>query len=99
MRKKTQKDSQSNNDFDVLSKEDFGFISSKSRAVLLKTPTGARNLMIIIGLFFIFFLIWASLAETEEITSGQGRVIPEKKLHSLQSFEGGVISELFVNVG
>ena len=99
MRKKTQKDSQSNKDFDVLSKEDFGFISSKSRAVLLKTPTGARNLMIIIGLFFIFFLIWASLAETEEITSGQGRVIPEKKLHSLQSFEGGVISELFVNVG
>ena len=99
MRKKIQKDSQSSNDFDVLSKEDFGFISSKSRAVLLKTPTGARNLMIIIGLFFVFFLIWASLAETEEITSGQGRVIPEKKLHSLQSFEGGVISELFVNVG
>ena len=99
MRKKIQKDSQFSNDFDVLSKEDFGFISSKSRAVLLKTPTGARNLMIIIGLFFIFFLIWASFAETEEITSGQGRVIPEKKLHSLQSFEGGVISELFVNVG
>ena len=99
MKKNTKRDSQSNNDFDILSKEDFGFISSKSRAILLKSPTGARNLMIIIGLFFIVFLVWASLAETEEITTGQGRVIPEKKLHSLQSFEGGVISELFVNVG
>ena len=99
MKKNTKRDSQSNNDFDILSKEDFGFISSKSRAILLKSPTGARNLMIIIGLFFIVLLVWASLAETEEITTGQGRVIPEKKLHSLQSFEGGVISELFVNVG
>ena len=31
MRKKIQKDSQSSNDFDVLSKEDFGFISKRFR--------------------------------------------------------------------
>ena len=94
-----KKDSKKINDFDMLSKQDFGFISSKSKAILLKTPVGARNLMIIIGLFFLFALIWASFAETEEITTGTGRVVPEKKLHSLQSLEGGIISELFVNVG
>ena len=83
-----KKDSKKINDFDMLSKQDFGFISSKSKAILLKTPVGARNLMIIIGLFFLFALIWASIAETEEITTGTGRVVPEKKLHSLQSLEG-----------
>ena len=99
MKKNTQKISKSNNEFDILSKQDFDFISSKSRAILLKSPAGARNLMIIIGLFFISLLVWASFAETEEITTAEGRVVPEKKLHSLQSFEGGVVSELFVNVG
>jgi len=99
MKKNTQKVSKSNNEFDILSKQDFDFISSKSRAILLKSPAGARNLMIIIGLFFISLLVWASFAETEEITTAEGRVVPEKKLHSLQSFEGGVVSELFVNVG
>ena len=51
MKKNTQKVSKSNNEFDSLSKQEFDFISSKSKAILLKSPAGARNLMIIIGLF------------------------------------------------
>jgi len=99
MKKDNKKITPSNDDFDILAEEDFDFISSKSKALLLKAPVGARYLMIAIGVFFVFFLIWAAISETEEITTGHGRVIPEKKLHLLQSIEGGVVSELFVNVG
>ncbi len=99
MKKDNQKVTFTKEDLDILAQEDFDFISSKSKALLLKTPVGARYLMISIGLFLLFFLIWITFAETEEITTGFGRAIPETELHELHSMEGGIISELYVKAG
>ncbi|MGY8844889.1 MAG: HlyD family type I secretion periplasmic adaptor subunit [Gammaproteobacteria bacterium] len=99
MKKDNEESIQNAEDFDMLAREDFDFISSKSKAILLKSPAGARNLMLVIGVFFIIFIIWASYAETDEMTKAIGKVVPEKKLHILQSLEGGIISEIFVKVG
>jgi len=40
---------------------------------------------------------WASLFELDEITRGQGKVIPSSREQVIQSLDSGVISEMFVH--
>ncbi len=44
-------------------------------------------------------LLWASLAHVEEVTRGDGKVIPSKQLQVVQSLDGGVVSEILVSEG
>lgn len=44
-------------------------------------------------------LIWASLFELDEITRGQGKVIPSSREQVIQSLDSGVLSEMFVREG
>jgi adhesin transport system membrane fusion protein len=44
-------------------------------------------------------LLWAGLAHVEEITRGEGRVIPSRQLQVLQALDGGVVSEILVKEG
>lgn len=46
------------------------------------------------GLFW-----WASWAEIDEVTRGQGKVIPSKSVQMIQSLEGGILEEFFVEEG
>ena len=42
---------------------------------------------------------WASFFELDEITRGQGKVIPSSREQVIQSLDSGVISEMFVREG
>jgi adhesin transport system membrane fusion protein len=44
-------------------------------------------------------LIWASLFELDEITRGQGKVIPTSREQVIQSLDSGVLAELMVREG
>ena len=52
-----------------------------------------------IMLFFIIFMIWASISEVEEVVRGSGKVVPSGKTKILQNFEGGIIAEIKVSEG
>jgi membrane fusion protein, adhesin transport system len=45
------------------------------------------------------FVAWAAYAELEEVTRGQGRVIPASKEQVIQSMETGVLTALLVREG
>lgn len=45
------------------------------------------------------FVLWAARAELEEITRGNGRVIPSSREQVIQSLETGVLTELLVREG
>lgn len=42
---------------------------------------------------------WASIAQINEIKRGDGRVIPLRRMQTIQSLEGGILSELAVQEG
>lgn len=56
------------------------------------------QLFTIIGIIFIF-IIWANLATLDEITRGQGRVVPSSEVQVIQHQEGGTIQALLVKEG
>ena len=86
-------------DLELMDQQDFAFISQKSTALLLSSPKGARKLILIIFLFFIFAIYWAANAQVDEITKGDGKVISSKQLQKLQSLEGGIVSEVLISSG
>ena len=86
-------------DLELIDQQDFAFISQKSTALLLSSPKGARKLILIIFVFFIFAIYWAANAQVDEITKGDGKVISSKQLQKLQSLEGGIVSEVLISSG
>ena len=50
-------------------------------------------------IFFVSFFIWASRAELEEVTRGNGKIIASSKVQVIQNLEGGIINEIAVKTG
>lgn len=79
--------------------EDLEFIYS-SYANSNEHPSNvSRIIFMLISGIFIIFLLWASLAEIDELARGNGKVIPTDKIQTVQSLDGGIISEIFVKEG
>lgn len=58
-----------------------------------------RITLYLIVLFVITGLIWAYYAEIDEVTVGQGKVIPSSQVQIIQNLEGGILSEMKVREG
>lgn len=60
---------------------------------------GANFLLWAILALLISAVVWASRAEIDEVTKGQGRVIPSSSMQTVQNLEGGIVAELLVKEG
>jgi adhesin transport system membrane fusion protein len=78
---------------------DIGFVADAGRAVLEQEPLRARMLLRVFWVTLLIALLWAGLTRIDEVTKGEGRVIPSRQLQVLQSLDGGVVSEILVKEG
>lgn len=58
-----------------------------------------RKLIAISAVALLLLLTWASLAQVDEITRGQGRVIPSSQAQLVQPAEPSVVAEILVRSG
>ncbi|WP_228399207.1 HlyD family type I secretion periplasmic adaptor subunit [Limnobaculum xujianqingii] len=63
-----------------------------------KTPF-SLIMLYLIGAILIIAIVWAKFARVEEITLGEGRIIPASREQIIQSLEGGILEELNVREG
>ncbi|TKA91770.1 HlyD family type I secretion periplasmic adaptor subunit [Guyparkeria sp. SB14A] len=68
-------------------------------AQIQQRPIRARALLYTLFLVLIALIVWAGLAELDEVTRGQGKVIPSQKTQLVQSLDGGTVSEILVDEG
>jgi len=61
--------------------------------------TGARLIIVSVAIGFAVFLLWAMLAQVDEVTAGQGKVIPSSKVQLIQSTQAATVAELMVRSG
>jgi len=52
----------------------------------------------IMGMVLVL-LTWANIAEIDQLTRGQGQVIPDGQVQMIQNLEGGIIREIMVTEG
>ncbi|MBL4603823.1 MAG: HlyD family type I secretion periplasmic adaptor subunit [Emcibacteraceae bacterium] len=67
--------------------------------MMLKPKLAANILLLSISGFFLVFILWASIAELDEVTRASGRVVPSKQIQIIQNLEGGIVKEILVRQG
>ncbi|EJG0694068.1 HlyD family type I secretion periplasmic adaptor subunit [Vibrio parahaemolyticus] len=89
----------SRDNYNKLSNDELDFVDDKTAALLLNTPNSARLMLWVMVLFFVTAIGWASWAQIDQVTVGQGKVIPSSQIQVVQNLEGGLVKEILVKEG
>ena len=79
--------------------KDLEFIYSSYANSNEKPGNTSKIIFLTISGIFTIFMIWAAFAEIDELARGNGKVIPTDKIQTVQSLDGGIISEIFIKEG
>lgn len=80
-------------------KDDLDFVRNARVAIRGDRLVGANLILFTVTGLIAAFLYWASRAEIDEVTKGEGRVIPSSSIQTVQNLEGGIVAEIFVREG
>jgi len=79
--------------------DDVNFINTLYSQQNAKVGKRMVLLFFLIVVFFISAITWAFFAEVDELARGSGKVIPSEKIQTIQSLDGGIISDILVSEG
>ncbi|MGA1933805.1 HlyD family type I secretion periplasmic adaptor subunit [Arcobacter sp. YIC-464] len=79
--------------------EDINFVDTLHSQKNAKLSSKIILFFFTIVSFFIIAFIWAYFAKVDELTRGEGKVIPSERIKKIQSLDGGLISEILVKEG
>lgn len=82
-----------------MSMKDTDFMSELEAATQLRPASSVTFMLFAIIGFMVFCLVWSGLAKIDELTRGQGRVVPSREVQVVQSLEGGILQEVLVSEG
>jgi len=68
-------------------------------AMLSEVPSLHRLTIWCLAGLVVSFIVWASFSSLEQVTSGEGKIIPSSQVQIIQSLDGGVLQKLFVQEG
>ncbi len=75
------------------------FIADVDYWLIQQEPLRARLLIKMLFWVVVIFLILAAVIQIDEITRGEGKVIPSLQLQVLQSLDGGIVSQIAIKEG
>ncbi len=79
--------------------EQFAWHDDADWAMQHQEPLRARTLLRLSGGVVVLLLLWAALADVDEVTHGMGKVVPSSQVQIIQSVDGGVVEALLVKEG
>lgn len=79
--------------------EDLDFMPEIQAAARRRGHGFAYVLSVLTLVFSVAFVFWARAAVLDEVTRGEGRVIPSRKTQVIQNLEGGILAEILVREG
>jgi hypothetical protein len=82
-----------------VSRADAQFMDDIQESLLTQSTPGSKIVLYLILVILIGALVWAKLANVEEITRGEGTVVARSGDQIIQSLEGGILEELNVREG
>lgn len=82
-----------------LHKDDVPFMTDARTAVVMGASRTSHMILACTVLFFSSALTWAALARIDEVTRGEGKVIPTSKIQVIQNLEGGILTEILIKEG
>jgi adhesin transport system membrane fusion protein len=80
-------------------RDDLEFATEYNSALHKGPPKSTAVFLTALSVMFASFIAWANWAELDEVTRGEGRVVPSSKNQIVQSLEGGIVKEILVRTG
>ncbi|NBI42182.1 HlyD family type I secretion periplasmic adaptor subunit [[Haemophilus] felis] len=84
---------------EIVNKEDLKLLNDLHAALQAERHTGIFSVVILMAVFCVVFVIWAYNSPLEEVTRGQGSVIPSSRDQVVQSLDPGILQEMKVKEG
>ena len=78
---------------------DIELMQDSTAALFQETPRFGSYILFGLIAFIAIFFVWAFFANIDEVTVGEGKVIPSSQVQVIQNMEGGIISSIPVKVG
>jgi adhesin transport system membrane fusion protein len=82
-----------------VSSQDLELMQDTTAALFQETPRFGSYILYGFIAFIATFFLWAFFAKIDEVTVGEGKVIPSSQVQVIQNMEGGIISSIPVKVG
>ena len=82
-----------------VSQSDLTFLSDRNAAIMLKAPKGSRIILWSIFVFVMAAIVWAHYTSIDEVTVGEGTVVPSSQVQVIQNLEGGILKAISVRAG
>ncbi len=79
--------------------DDIELMPDSTAALFQTAPRFGSYILFGFVTFLIAALLWAYNAEIDEVTVGEGKVIPSRQVQVIQNLEGGIVAEIPVRVG
>lgn len=79
--------------------DDTDFLADADWAIGEQTPRGARYAVWLSLAAVASLVLWAGFARIDEVTKGDGKVIPSSRVQIIQSLDGGIVSQILVKEG
>lgn len=80
-------------------KSDLKFVNTLYAQENASVSKKALALFFVIAIFFSGAIMWASVSKIDELARGEGKVIPSDKIQTIQSLDGGIISNVLIKEG
>ena len=80
-------------------REDADFMPATLAVLFQRPPQPAFLIVRWSVVLLVVAVVWAALAQLDEITIGEGKVIPSSQVQVIQNLEGGIVSKIPVKVG
>lgn len=77
----------------------LAYMNDLRESSLAHSIPGTMAMLYLVTAILVGGLTWAKFARVEEITQGQGKVIPASREQIIQSLEGGILSDMHVKEG
>jgi adhesin transport system membrane fusion protein len=94
-----EKKTEPNKLFYRMKAEDVDLATDIRTTIMAQSPKGGRAIVWVVLVLFVLFTVWAYYSEIEQVTRGDGKVIPSTQIQVVQNLEGGILSEIMVDVG
>lgn len=63
------------------------------------SPAWANIVFYLIMLFFLTFVVWACFAKLDQVTVGQGEILPSENVQKIESLDEGIVKRIYVTEG
>ena len=89
----------SKNNRETIRKDDLQLVNDLNAALQKEKHHGQFWVIMLLFAFLVVFVIWAYNSPLEEVTRGQGSIIPSSREQVIQSLDPGTIAEMRVQEG